>query len=72
MAASLDIDSMIARLLQVHAHVPLQGGKSNRLREDEVRALVASAREVLLRQPVLLELEAPLKICGDIHGQVKE
>ncbi|KPP78102.1 serine/threonine-protein phosphatase PP1-beta catalytic subunit-like, partial [Scleropages formosus] len=27
------------------------------------------SREIFLSQPILLELEAPLKICGDIHGQ---
>ena len=27
------------------------------------------SREVFLSQPILLELEAPLKICGDVHGQ---
>lgn len=28
-----------------------------------------TAREIFLRQPILLELEAPIKIVGDIHGQ---
>lgn len=27
------------------------------------------SRDVFLSQPILLELEAPLKICGDVHGQ---
>ncbi len=37
--------------------------------ENEVRALCLKSREIFLSQPILLELEAPLKICGDIHGQ---
>ena len=37
--------------------------------EIEVRALCLKSREIFLSQPILLELEAPLKICGDIHGQ---
>ena len=26
------------------------------------------AREIFMAQPVLLELEAPLKVVGDVHG----
>jgi serine/threonine-protein phosphatase PP1 catalytic subunit len=39
------------------------------LAEEEVRGLCLRAREIFINQPILLELEAPLKICGDIHGQ---
>uniref|UniRef100_A0A1I8H9S6 Serine/threonine-protein phosphatase n=1 Tax=Macrostomum lignano TaxID=282301 RepID=A0A1I8H9S6_9PLAT len=37
--------------------------------EEEIRALCLRSREIFLQQPILLELEAPLKVCGDIHGQ---
>jgi hypothetical protein len=37
--------------------------------EAEVRGLCLKSREVFMQQPILLELEAPIKICGDIHGQ---
>ena len=41
-----------------------------RLQEESVvRKLCRTARGIFLEQPVLLELEAPLKIVGDIHGQ---
>ncbi|CAB9517567.1 protein phosphatase PP1 [Seminavis robusta] len=39
------------------------------LKEEEIRMLITMARPVLLSQPCLLELDAPMKICGDVHGQ---
>ncbi|CAG2054480.1 unnamed protein product [Timema podura] len=44
-------------------------GKNVQLTEGEIRGLCLKSREIFLSQPILLELEAPLKICGDIHGQ---
>lgn len=44
-------------------------GKTVTMSEGEVRGLCLKSREIFLQQPILLELEAPLKICGDIHGQ---
>ena len=34
------------------------------LAENEVKGLCLKARDIFLSQPILLELEAPLKICG--------
>jgi serine/threonine-protein phosphatase PP1 catalytic subunit len=43
-----------------------------KLAEGEVRAVCQMARHVFLEQPVLLELEAPIKVVGDIHGQFQD
>jgi len=39
-------------------------GKIVQMTEAEVRGLCIKSREIFLSQPILLELEAPLKICG--------
>lgn len=39
-------------------------GKNVQLQENEIRGLCLKSREIFLSQPILLELEAPLKICG--------
>ena len=55
------VDEIIAKLLEVRGSRP---GKQVDLQEAEIRGLCTSAREVFMNQPVLLELEAPIKICG--------
>lgn len=40
--------------------------KRLQLTETEVRDLCLKSREVFLSQPMLLDLEAPLKICGEL------
>ena len=39
------------------------------LTEAEIKWLCSTSKEIFVSQPVLLELEAPIKICGDVHGQ---
>lgn len=62
----IDVDSIIHKLLEVRGSKP---GKQVNLSENEIKGLCVKAREIFISQPMLLELEAPLKICGDIHGQ---
>lgn len=68
MAASkgLDIDSVIQNLLQVRSARP---GKEVMLPERQITLLCHAVRDIFISQPILLELEAPIKIVGDIHGQ---
>ena len=60
-SADLDVDDVITKLLEVRGSRP---GKQVNLSEAEIRGLCTSAREVFMSQPVLLEIEAPIKICG--------
>ncbi|KAJ8308695.1 hypothetical protein KUTeg_013569 [Tegillarca granosa] len=67
----IDIDNIIARLLEV-CDIKQKRFKKNgvvQLTENEITGLCLKSREIFLSQPMLLELEAPLKVCGDIHGQ---
>lgn len=61
MAAELDVDAIIDKLLDVKSARP---GKQVNLTEGEIKGLCKTSREVFMSQPILLELEAPIKICG--------
>lgn len=56
----VDLDSIIDRLLEVRGSRP---GKQVQLLEAEIRYLCQKAREIFISQPILLELEAPIKVC---------
>lgn len=57
----IDIDNVIEQLLSVRGARP---GRQVNLTEGEIRWLCIKTREIFTQQPVLLELEAPIKICG--------
>jgi len=60
------ITGIAQRLLGLRGSPP---GTSVSLSENEIKSLCIRVRPILLQQPMLLELEAPIKICGDVHGQ---
>ncbi|KAK1394235.1 Serine/threonine-protein phosphatase [Heracleum sosnowskyi] len=60
------LDDIINRLLEFRQ---ARTARQVQLSETDIRQLCAASREIFLQQPNLLELEAPIKICGDIHGQ---
>lgn len=62
----VDVLSMTERLLGLRGSPP---GTLATLSEHEIKHLCIMAKSVLLDQPMLLELEAPIQVCGDIHGQ---
>ena len=39
------------------------------LTESEIQYLIETSKKIFLSQPVYLELESPISVCGDTHGQ---
>lgn len=52
------LNDIIQRLLEG------KGGKQVQLSEAEIRQLCVNARQIFLSQPILLQLRAPIRICG--------
>ena len=61
-----NVDKIITSLLtfpkDVTSHITI----------NELADLCQRSQEIFLSQPMLLELEAPVNICGDIHGQFRD
>ena len=53
----LDVDAIINQMIN-------SGGRNVKIREKDISHLCKITREIFMEQPVFLELEAPIKICG--------
>mmetsp|Transcript_24824 Transcript_24824/g.34056 ORF Transcript_24824/g.34056 Transcript_24824/m.34056 type:complete len:309 (+) Transcript_24824:52-978(+) len=64
-----DVDNAIKSLLSVRTMPP---GTEVNLPEDLIIRVVKAAREIFIQQPMLIEVHAPINICGDTHGQYSD
>jgi serine/threonine-protein phosphatase PP1 catalytic subunit len=69
MAPALDVDGLIARLL----NVGMAGGRlTTQVSDLELSQLCQAAKEVFISQSSLIEVDPPVVVCGDIHGQYSD
>ena len=61
-----EVDNILERLLSVRGNKP---GKTVDLKEEEIKMLIDKSLIIIKEQKMLVELEAPLRVCGDIQGQ---
>ena len=69
---SINIDTIIKKLHPKGINEPSKNlfkYTSHPLANEEVKFLCLKAREIFISQPVLLELNSPITVCGDTHGQ---
>ena len=62
----MNVDSIMEQLLSVKGNKP---GKQVDLKEEEIKFLIDKSLPIIKEQNMLVDLEAPLHVCGDIHGQ---
>ena len=67
--ASLQLDDIISTLESLKDKRP---GTPASIQLKQATALVAAAEEIILSQPVMLDLDAPINVVGDIHGQYQD
>jgi len=62
----VNVDDIIWSLLEVRTAKP---GKLVKLKESDILGLVRTVKTIFLEQPMLVEVNSPVKVCGDVHGQ---
>ncbi|KAK0398809.1 hypothetical protein QR680_002765 [Steinernema hermaphroditum] len=62
----VEINDLIVRMLNVGQP---DKGMTKTIKEIEIIALCAKAREVFMFPAAIVELEPPVRVCGDTHGQ---
>ncbi|CAD5217253.1 unnamed protein product [Bursaphelenchus okinawaensis] len=68
---ALNLDDLLLRLLSVGKD-PDKSGLTRVVFPDEIVSICIKAREVFLSQESMVEVDPPVKICGDTHGQYSD
>jgi len=64
----LNVDAIIEALLDLRTSKPIEG-RAVAIPERQLEMLCHEAKTVFADQPMMLELDAPMRVAGDVHGQ---
>jgi serine/threonine-protein phosphatase PP1 catalytic subunit len=65
----IDVDAAISTLMSASTQPP---GTEVNLPEEQICKIVRAVRQIFMQQPMLIEIRAPVNICGDTHGQFSD
>ena len=60
------LDELISKLLLAKEYKP---NTEINLNEKEIKYVINKSYNIISNQPVFIELDSPINICGDVHGQ---
>ena len=65
------VETVVTKLLKVgeNSRGKIDAKADGKLTEKEIEVVLETVRGILMNQPCALELEAPVQIVGDVHGQ---
>lgn len=64
----LQVDKLLEGLQDLRVGRPVEG-KAVEMEGSQLEMLCQTVSSIFLEQPIMLELDAPMKVLGDIHGQ---
>lgn len=64
----LNVDAIIEALLDLRESKPIEG-RAVAIPERQLELLCYQAKTIFAEQPMMLELDAPMRVAGDVHGQ---
>jgi len=64
----LNVDAILEALLDLRTSKPLEG-RAVAIPERQLELLCHQTKAVFAEQPMMLELDAPMRVAGDVHGQ---
>jgi serine/threonine-protein phosphatase PP1 catalytic subunit len=65
-----DIETLVDEIIKkLTKSINMTPGTLINIDESDIIQLIKHSKEILVKQPILLEIEGPINILGDIHGQ---
>jgi len=68
MEGVLNVDAIIEALLDLRMSKPIEG-RAVAIPERQLELLCYQTKAVFAEQPMMLEVDAPMRVAGDVHGQ---